>query len=550
MEGKTSNLAGPRGSAPAPMVELSGTDAMLVDGVQGPTAGPPVQADPTPPNVAAMAAAATAASGSPPDNVGTEVRGTMATAATFTWPPRGAPGALVGSIVLGPQSNPYLNHLSMMYTGWSGSIVVRVSVSGSGIYAGRLAAAILPPGVRAADVRNPGAYPHALVDARTTTAFTLPVFDVRNVDFHYYNDQMVQSLGIWVFQPLINPFDVAGNTTATVTVETCPGPDFQFMLLRPPGDSTGASDPSDLFPTNLLLARDNRMGLRPTALVGVNAAYQVNHHFDANGETFGWSSVPLGQVAVRVSTSFTQTNTQPGLYFAAVDAPLQNGIPNHWPDFCATANFSGGNSLAAATGAGGTLISLTGSTDVEQERAATVRFMSAATGGLRPDIEANTLAGWVYNGQSPSVGNDSFTHVDYVEVTGRAVNERVANVAGRAYTFSPQGGNNIVLFVVNVPRTAPGSTTIYSSQLESTAMVLADHGAAIPPGSMAVYNITAGANTFQVGLGTDGYLRSGFTAGQVVTLGPDTTFNYSGLYSLSTPLPSPSGNSGRARLTP
>ena len=63
-----------------------------------------------------------------------------------------------------------------MWGAWGGGIEFRLTVSGSGIFAGRLMVALVPPGVDASTIRNPGGLPHAFViSAFPLWAFEFPI---------------------------------------------------------------------------------------------------------------------------------------------------------------------------------------------------------------------------------------------------------------------------------------------------------------------------------------------------------------------------------------
>ena len=142
-------------------------------------------------------------------------------------------------------TTPYTKHLAQMFAGWGGAMDIRVTVSGSGLFAGKLVCGVLPPGVNPTLVNDPGVLPHALVDARITEPACFNVADVRAVDYHRTDgDEATATLGIWVLQPLINPFSNEAVSTAWISIETKPG------SLTRVGLTPGGSTPQTSLPAN------------------------------------------------------------------------------------------------------------------------------------------------------------------------------------------------------------------------------------------------------------------------------------------------------------
>ncbi|BBA54655.1 polyprotein, partial [Sapovirus GVII/Ishi-Im1-2] len=531
----------------------------LADGVQSSTAGPPVVVNPAPPNQLAMAAASNEAAGGAVQTVSEDIKSTYCVFKNFTWNARAAQGTLIGYVVLGPGCNPYTEHISRMYGGWSGSMRVRISISGSGIFAGKVMVSILPPGINPEDAGNPGAYPHALIDAKTNIAFSVDIFDVRNTEFHYNGDNNVSSLGIWVYQPLINPF-TQGDASAMITIETMPGVDFNFCMLKSPDSVINTNLPSDLLPRTLLGTRDNRMGRTPVGLVAVNQATQTNHHFDCSGVTLGWSTVPFSTPNIVVDTTAVNlTSGSNHVGYAVTPAEgedvVVSGVPNHWPDGCSSTVVNRGSNSALGLGVGGTVLTYN-NYDVGEVAPYCAMYMVFGGSGspLAADVAPNNLMIRRLNGTTGNVptNNGSFTTVDFVQTntdTEANILQYTTPLRGRSASFGPLGGNNIILWEVEVPSSGRSAGVVYSSQLDHTAVACANV-VNVPPGSMAVYTVTSSGDVFQIGVCFDGYLRTGITAGNVVLLNPHTTFEYNGLYSVTTPLNGPDGNGRGFRMAP
>ncbi|AXO78744.1 ORF1 [Sapovirus GVII] len=547
-------MEGPNPPRPEQAVELA-------DGVQSSTAGPPVVVNPAPPNQGAMAIASADAAGGATDTVSSDIRCTYCVAMNFTWNARAAQGTLIGSMTLGPECNPYTAHLAKMYGGWSGSMSVRVSVSGSGIFAGKIMLCILPPGVPIEAAGAPGNYPHALLDAKTNLAFSVDVYDVRNTDFHFNGDNNTARLGLWVYQPLINPF-TQGDASAMITIETRPGMDFNFCMLKSPDSATTTVEPTNALPKVLLGSRDNRMGVTPVGLVGVNQATQINHHFNATGVTQGWSTVPFSTPNIRLGT--TAVNIGPSgsnsiIGYQVDPAPgsdvVMAGIPNHWPDGCASTTLNGGANSAQSIGTAGMVLTYQGN-NVGETAPYCVEYMVFDTtqAPVGTEIAPGRLMVRRLNGNTGAVpANDGcFATVDFVQTntdTHANILQLTTPLRGRQFSFGPLGGNNIALWEVNTPSSGSAQAVVYSSQLDHTSIACAGvlH---IPEGSMAVFTVTTAGDVFQIGLCSDGYLRTGITAGDAVLLDPMTTFEYNGLYSITTPLSGPNGNSRGFRMAP
>nr|UDG12512.1 VP1 [Feline calicivirus] len=248
---------------------------------------------------------------------------------SINWSTSETQGKILFKQTLGPLLNPYLTHLAKLYVAWSGSIEIRFSISGSGVFGGKLAAIVVPPGVEPIQSTSMLQYPHVLFDARQVepVIFTLP--DLRNSLYHLMSDTDTTSLVVMIYNDLINPYaNDANSSGCIVTVETKPGPDFKFHLLKPPGSMlTHGSVPSDLIPKSSSLWIGNRYWSDIDDFVIRPNVFQANRHFDFNQETAGWSTPRYRPMTVTVSQ---QKGAKLGIGIA--QDWIVPGIPDGWPD--------------------------------------------------------------------------------------------------------------------------------------------------------------------------------------------------------------------------
>nr|AUO28670.1 capsid protein VP1 [Norovirus GII] len=162
----------------------------------------------------------------------------QAPAGEFTVSPRNAPGEVLIDLELGPELNPYLNHLARMYNGYVGGMEVEVVLAGNAFTAGKILFAAVPPsfpthGISAAQATM---LPHVIVDVRQLEPVRLPLPDVRNVMFHFCQENKEPRMRIVAI--LYTPLRAngAGDDVFTVScrVLTRPSPDFDFIFLVPP----------------------------------------------------------------------------------------------------------------------------------------------------------------------------------------------------------------------------------------------------------------------------------------------------------------------------
>lgn len=304
-----------------PLFRLEADDGSITTPEQGTMVGG-VIAEPS----MQMAAAADMATGK---SVDFEWEAFFSFHTSVNWSTSETQGKILFKQSLGPLLNPYLDHLSKLYVAWSGSIDVRFSISGSGVYGGKLAAIVVPPGVDPVQSTSMLQYPHVLFDARQVDPVIFSVPDLRSTLYHLMSDTDTTSLVIMVYNDLINPYASDSNSSGCiVTVETKPGSDFKFHLLKPPGSMlTHGSIPSDLIPKTSSLWIGNRFWSDITDFVIRPFVFQANRHFNFNQETAGWSTPRFRPITVTISESGGSK-----LGIGVATDYIVPGIPDGWPD--------------------------------------------------------------------------------------------------------------------------------------------------------------------------------------------------------------------------
>nr|WKW55329.1 VP1 [Feline calicivirus] len=248
---------------------------------------------------------------------------------SVNWSTSETQGKILFKQNLGPLLNPYLEHLARLYVAWSGSVDVRFSISGSGVFGGKLAAIVVPPGVQPVQSTSMLQYPHVLFDARQVEPVIFSIPDLRSTLYHLMSDTDTTSLVIMVYNDLINPYANDPNSSGCIiTVETKPGADFKLHLLKPPGFVLiHGSVPSDLIPKNSSLWIGNRHWADITEFVIRPSVFQANRHFDFKQETAGWSTPRFRPMTISISQ---KNGAKIGIGIATES--IVPGIPDGWPD--------------------------------------------------------------------------------------------------------------------------------------------------------------------------------------------------------------------------
>nr|BBO25199.1 ORF1 polyprotein [Sapovirus GII] len=515
------------------------------------------------PNGAAQRVEMAAATGAVSNNVPMCVRECFASVTTLPWTTRQASNTFLGAIHLGPRINPYTAHLSAMFAGWGGSFQIRVTISGSGLYAGRAVVAVLPPGVNPANVQNPGVFPHAFIDARTVDPILINLPDIRAVDYHRVDgDEQTATVGLWVAQPLINPFQAGSISTCWLTFETRPGPDFDFCLLKAPEqEMDNGISPANLLPRRLGRSRGNRLGGRVVGLVVVAVAEQVNHHFAANSTTLGWSTLPIEPIAGAISW---YQNTTPGISTRGLLSAEGKGIifpniVNHWTDVALSSKTSGRTTvptdqanLNQCPGASGPVVMFQNNGDVNETSANNCVLTAASHDFVNLSSNFDAAGMWVWLPWTTTKPDATINRNVYITPTwingdpSRPIHGKCTNMVGTNFQFGGTGTNNIMLWQEQHFTSFPGAAEVYCSQLESTAEMFQNNVVNIPANQMAVFNVETAGNTFQIAIMPNGYCVTNAAVGTHQLLDYETSFRFVGLFPQSTSLQGPNGNAGRA----
>lgn len=156
----------------------------------------------------------------------------------FTISPRNTTGEILVNLEIGPRLNPYLQHLSQMYNGYAGGVEVQLLLAGNAFTAGKVVAALVPPGFPTANL-TPGQItmlPHTIVDVRTTEPVVIPMPDVRNKIWHEVRDvnEPLMRLVIMLYTPLRANSGADDAFVVSGRVLTRPSLDFNFFYLVPP----------------------------------------------------------------------------------------------------------------------------------------------------------------------------------------------------------------------------------------------------------------------------------------------------------------------------
>lgn len=487
--------------------------------ITGEEQGTLVQTGPQP-SAPAMNTLATAATGTMPD----EWKIFFSYYTTVSWSTTDQSGKVLFVQRLSPRLNVYLDYLSTLYTGWSGSVDIRFTISGSGVFGGKLAAVVVPPGIDTSGGTSLLQFPHVLFDARQTEPVVFNIPDIRTVLWHGMNESETSSLVIVVYNELINPYENGERTTScTVTVESRPGADFTFTLLKPPTRILNlGKTPSDLIPRKSILWTGNRL---PGVFDGF-AVYptigQANRHFDAQRNTHGWSTPVFKQIKVRCND-----NGDKFVKLTSEDSPIIPGIADGVIDWAPKADWTRTNISANYNGQfggflGGFVPIATDSTTIQKLRSTVYGLCTPTEDGTvcKPSINPADFSA----GDARYLGNIFVNPAFYNTGTngdaaiGFDLN-RVARVRVLP-TASVRNGNYPVYFTVKFPASG-GSTgiTVLSSQLISMSYKLAQDSYDIGPESFAVYRLKmANSEWFDLGITAEGFCYIGLVRAPTVHL--------------------------------
>nr|WBB27599.1 major capsid protein [Feline calicivirus] len=510
-----------------PLFRLEADDGSITTPEQGTMVGG-VIAEPS----AQMATAADMASGK---SVDSEWENFFSFHTSVNWGTTETQGKILFKQSLGPLLNPYLSHLAKLYVAWSGSIEVRFSISGSGVFGGKLAAIVVPPGIEPVQSTSMLQYPHVLFDARQVEPVIFSIPDLRSTLYHLMSDTDTTSLVIMVYNDLINPYANDSNSSGCiVTVETKPGPDFKFHLLKPPGSMlTHGSVPSDLIPKSSSLWIGNRFWSDITDFVIRPFVFQANRHFDFNQETAGWSTPRFRPITINISQ-----NDGAKLGTAIATDYIVPGIPDGWPDTTIAEVLTPSGDYAITSETNNDI-----STRQEYESATVIKnntnFRSMYICGalqrawgdkkisntgfittgivvdnnIKPSnkIDPTKLAVFQDNHVNKEVQTSDVTLaiLGYTGIGEQAIGsdrEKVVRISVLPETGA-RGGNHPIFYKNSIKLGyVIGSIDVFNSQILHTSRQLSLNHYLLPPDSFAVYRIVdSNGSWFDIGIDSDGF---------------------------------------------
>lgn len=159
----------------------------------------------------------------------------------FSISPRNTPGEILFDLALGPGLNPYLAHLSAMYTGWVGNMEVQLVLAGNAFTAGKVVVALVPPYFPKGSLTTAQitCFPHVMCDVRTLEPIQLPLLDVRRVLWHATQDQEESMrLVCMLYTPLRTNSPGDESFVVSGRLLSKPAADFNFVYLTPPIERT------------------------------------------------------------------------------------------------------------------------------------------------------------------------------------------------------------------------------------------------------------------------------------------------------------------------
>nr|AAD47341.1 major capsid protein [Feline calicivirus] len=479
-----------------------------------------------------MSAAAAMASGK---SVDSEWEAFFSFHTSVNWSTSETQGKILFKQSLGPLLNPYLEHLSKLYVAWSGSVDVRFSISGSGVFGGKLAAIVVPPGVDPVQSTSMLQYPHVLFDARQVEPVIFSIPDLRSTLYHLMSDTDTTSLVIMVYNDLINPYTNDTNSSGCIlTVETKPGPDFKFHLLKPPGSMlTHGSVPSDLIPKSSSHWIGNRYWSDITDFVIRPFVFQANRHFNFDQETAGWSSPRFRPITITISE---KNGSKLGIGVAT--DYIVPGIPDGWPDttipeeltpagdYSITNNANNDIATAADYDSTGVIKNTTNFRGMYtcgslqrawgDKKISSTAFITTAIRENNKIIPCNTIDMTkiaVYQdthvGSDVQTSDDTLALLGYTGIGEQAIGsdrDRVVRISVLPETGA-RGGNHPIFYKNSIKLGyVIRSIDVFNSQILHTSRQLSLNHYLLPSDSLAVYRITdSNGSWFDIGIDSDGF---------------------------------------------
>nr|ABI84212.1 VP1 [Feline calicivirus] len=454
---------------------------------------------------------------------------------SVNWSTSETQGKILFKQSLGPLLNPYLSHLAKLYVAWSGSIEVRFSISGSGVFGGKLAAIVVPPGIDPVQSTSMLQYPHVLFDARQVEPVIFSIPDLRSTLYHFMSDTDTTSLAIMVYNDLINPYANDSNSSGCiVTVETKPGPDFKFHLLKPPGSMlTHGSVPSDLIPRSSSYWTGNRHWTDITGFVIRPFVFQANRHFDFNQETAGWSSPRFRPISINISVEKAAK-----LGTGVATDYIVPGIPDGWPDTTIPEKLTPAGDYAIVDGSGNDITTKDKyeSADVIKnntnfrgmyicgslqrawgdKKISNTAFITTGTVKDNSIIPSNTIDQTkitvfqdTHVGHDPQTSDDTLALLGYTGIGEEAIGadrDRVVRISVLPETGA-RGGNHPIFYRNSIKLGyVLKDIDVFNSQILHTSRQLSLNHYLLSPDSFAVYRITdSNGSWFDIGIDNDGF---------------------------------------------
>nr|QOR29413.1 VP1 capsid protein [Feline calicivirus] len=454
---------------------------------------------------------------------------------SVNWSTSETQGKILFKQSLGPLLNPYLSHLAKLYVAWSGSIEVRFSISGSGVFGGKLAAIVVPPGIEPVQSTSMLQYPHVLFDARQIEPVIFTIPDLRSTLYHLMSDTDTTSLVIMIYNDLINPYANDTNSSGCiVTVETKPGPDFKFHLLKPPGSMlTHGSVPSDLIPKSSSLWIGNRHWTDITDFVIRPFVFQANRHFNFDQETAGWSTPRFRPLTINISQ---RDGAKLGIGIAT--DYIVPGIPDGWPDTTIETELTPAGDYAIVNQLGNDIetrqeyesaTSITNNTNFKgmyicgslqrawgDKKISNTAFITTGIvedNRIKPTntIDQSKIAVFQDNHvkQEVQTSDDTLAVLGYTGIGEEAIGahrDRVVRISVLPEAGA-RGGNHPIFYKNSMKLGyVIGPIDVFNSQILHTSRQLSLNHYLLPPDSFAVYRITdSNGSWFDIGIDFDGF---------------------------------------------
>nr|QKN88789.1 MAG: polyprotein [Caliciviridae sp.] len=493
------------------------------------------------------------------------------------WTPNSPTGTVILQGRLGPNMNPFTSHLAAMYAAWSGPMEIRATISAAGSFGGSLVIAVVPPGVPISTARqNPTAFAHMIWDVRSTPTLTFPVPDINSRLYHPMDDTDTTSVIVVVNTPLINPFSSSTSTAmanqAELVIATRPGPSFGFHLLVPPISQSSTILASILSPQNWT---SNRLETPITALTFSSTAPWQWNHFSPGGFTFGWGDGRPGIIRCQVGSRPTgSTSSNPYWNVVPVSSSTRVlGIPPTWPDYPAISNADtdqGAGPICA-------VIELDrSSTGVDMDENAVYRaeLLCATTdsslGSVPGRPDSSVTYGRSLNPATQCVQflgtvpdyNSNYTNyyfaLSYVGVKHGTATALLVRQP-RVYLDSPRndlppGPYSFVNFRGDLPTSYPNNFTPISGskidcgQPSEVSTILAHTTVSFPPNQMAVFNVTNGSESWELGLLPSGDFVTGSaaTSSMILPIQKNMQVTFTGMGTIGRHLRPPVGSQAAA----